>query len=95
MVDWIEEGSDYLAQDKEMVKKSFEVCGITSSDPERVRNGEFFKKCMEKAKESLDAGDDEADDDPESFNLQFTSKYIFLQIETSVYSRKIFRYALN
>ena len=64
MVDRVKEGYDYLAQDKEMVQKSFEVCGITSSDPERVRSGEFFQKCMEKAHQSLDAEDDEENDDP-------------------------------
>ena len=37
------EGFDYLIQDQEMVKKSFQVCGISSSDPDKVRNGVFFK----------------------------------------------------
>ena len=64
MIDWVKEGNDYLAQDKEMVRRSFEVCGITSSDPEKVRSGEFFQKCMEKVQDSLNADKDDKEDDP-------------------------------
>ena len=32
MIDWVKEGYDSLVQDQEMVKKSFEVCGISSTD---------------------------------------------------------------
>ena len=64
MIDWVKEGNDYLAQDKEMVRRSFEVCGITSSDPEKVRSGEFFRKCMGKAQDSLDADKDDEEGDP-------------------------------
>ena len=47
------------------VKKSFQVCGISSSDPYKVRNGAFFKLCMGKALLNLDADDaSEIDDDP-------------------------------
>ena len=47
------------------VKKSFQVCGISSSDPDKVRNGAFFKLCMGKALLNLDADDaSEIDDDP-------------------------------
>ena len=45
MIGWIKEGYGYLVQDKEMVKRSFEVCGITSSDPVKIRNGTFYRKC--------------------------------------------------
>ena len=41
--DRVQEGFDYLVQDQERVKKSFQVCGICSSDPDKVRNGVFFK----------------------------------------------------
>ena len=49
MMDWVKEGFDYLAQYQEMVKKSFKVCGISSSDPDKVWNGPFFKQCVGKA----------------------------------------------
>ena len=47
-----------------MVRRSFEVCGITSSDPEKVRSGEFLQKCTEKAQDSLNADEDDEEDDP-------------------------------
>lgn len=46
MINWVKEGYNYLAQNKEMVKRSFEVCGITSSNPERFRSGKFYELCM-------------------------------------------------
>ena len=64
MVDWVKERVDYLVQDQEMIKKSFRVCGIRSSEPDKVRNGAFFKQCMEKALHNLEAdGANELDDD--------------------------------
>ena len=64
MIDWVKEGNDYLAQDKEMVRRSLEVCGITSLDPEKVCSGEFFQKCMEKVQDSLNVDEDDEEDDP-------------------------------
>ena len=64
MINWVKEGNNYLAQDKEMVRRSFEVCRITSSDPEKVRSGEFFQKCMGKAQDSLNDDEDDEEDDP-------------------------------
>ena len=63
MVDWVKERVDYLVQDQEMIKKSFCVCGIRSSDPDKVRNGAFFRQCMGKALHNLEAdGVNELDD---------------------------------
>ena len=42
MIDLVKKGVDFLVQDKEMVKKPFQVCGISSSDPGKVLNGAFF-----------------------------------------------------
>ena len=42
MMGWVKEGYDSLAQDQQIVKKSFEVCGISSMDTGKVRNGDFF-----------------------------------------------------
>ena len=46
-----------------MVKHSFEVCGITVSDIEKVRNADFYKRSMRDALESL-RNEVEEDDDP-------------------------------
>jgi hypothetical protein len=44
-----------------MVSKSFEVCGITTTDKSKVRSGAFYEKCMENANKQMD---DEDDEDP-------------------------------
>ena len=46
MVDWVKEAFDYLTRSQEMVKHSFEVCGITVSDTEKVRNADFYKRML-------------------------------------------------
>ena len=64
MVYWVKEAFDYLTQNQEMVKHSFEVCGITLSDTEKIRNAEFYKQCMKDVLESLGNEVEEEDDDP-------------------------------
>jgi len=49
-----------------MIQNSFEVCGITSSDPKKVRNNEFYQRCMEKALTDLEEPEE---DDEDPFNL--------------------------
>ena len=66
MVDWVKEAFDYLTRNQEMVKHSFEVCGITVSDTEKVRNADFYKRCMKDALESLG---NEVEEDGNSFTL--------------------------
>ena len=66
MADWVEEAFKYLLEDPDMVHKSFDVCGIASSNINTVRNVAFYKGCMEKAASNLDDLDC-ADDNP--FNL--------------------------
>ena len=61
---WVKEAFDYLTRNKEMAKHSFEVCGITVSDTEKVRNADFYKRCMKDALESLGNEVEEEDDDP-------------------------------
>ena len=68
MIDWVKEGHDSLVPDQELVKKSFEVCGISSTDTGKVRNGDFFKQCMEKALQNLEA-DEGNDIDENPFEL--------------------------
>ena len=55
MINWVKEGFVYLVQDREMVKKTFYACDITSSDPDKVRIGAFFKQCIAKALHILEA----------------------------------------
>ena len=65
IVDWVEKGYNYLVEKKEMVKKSFKVCGVTSTDPTEVRNDTFFRNIMSKvAEEMKDFDNEELDDDP-------------------------------
>ena len=42
IVDWVLEGYNYLLTKKDMIKRGFEVCGVTSTDPELVRNDTFL-----------------------------------------------------
>ena len=67
MVDWVKEAFDYLTRDLEMVKNSFEICGITVSDTEKFRNPDFYKRCMKDVLESL--GNEVEEDDDDTFTL--------------------------
>ena len=63
MVDWVEEAYKLISSDKDMVMRSFDVCGITTSDPAKVRSGSFYEKCMRNAKSIIEANELE-DEDP-------------------------------
>ena len=67
MVDWVEEAYKLISSDKDMVMHSFDVCGITTSDPAKVRSGSFYEKCLRNAKSIIEANELE-DEDP--FELQ-------------------------
>ena len=64
MVDWVEEAYNDISSDIRMVKRSFDVCGITSTDKNKVRNGSFYKNCMENASKHIEDEDDIDEDDP-------------------------------
>ena len=56
-----------------MVKISFQFCGISSLDPDKVRNGAFFKECMGKVLHNQEADDtNEIDDDPFELYNKYT-----------------------
>ena len=57
MVDWVEEAYRLISSDKDMVKRSFDVCGITTSDPPEVSSGSFYDKCMRNAKSVIEANE--------------------------------------
>ena len=63
MVDWVEKAYKLISSDKDMVMRSFDVCGITTSDPAKVRSGSFYEKCMRNAKSIIEAHELE-DEDP-------------------------------
>ena len=63
MVDWVEEAYKLILSDKDMLMCSFDVCGITTSDPAKVRSGSFYEKCMRNAKSIIEANELE-DEDP-------------------------------
>ena len=62
MVDWVEEAYKLISSDKDMIMRSFDVCGITTSDPAKVRSGSFYKKCMRNAKSIKEANELENED---------------------------------
>ena len=45
-------------------KNSFDVFGITSCDPNKVRSASFYQQCMEIALRNLELDHEEIDDDP-------------------------------
>ena len=51
MIDWVNTAYQNLSSNPTLIQNSFEVCGITSSDP---RNNEFYQRCMEKALDDLE-----------------------------------------
>ena len=63
MVDWVKEVYKLISSDKDMVMRSFDVCGITASDPAKVRSGSFYEKYMRNAKSIIEANELE-DEDP-------------------------------
>ena len=63
MVDWVEKAYNAISSDVGMVKRSFDVCGITFTDKNKVRNGSFYKSCMENAFKHLEDEDDIDEDD--------------------------------
>ena len=61
MVDWLEKAFNYISNDTQMVSRSFDVCGITTTDFTMVRSGSFYKSCMENASKHLQNDEGEGD----------------------------------
>ena len=48
-----------------MIVRGFDVCGITSTDPSKVRNDMFYQNIMKKVLEEMkDYSEELIDDDP-------------------------------
>ena len=57
VVDWVEETYKLISSDKDMVICSFDVYGITTSDPAKVRSGSSYEKCMRNAKSIIETNE--------------------------------------
>ena len=66
VIDWIENGYDVLKTSQDMIKRSFEVCGISSTDPDKVRNDVFLKDI----RKNIDINDDMEDDADDILTIQ-------------------------
>ena len=53
MTDWVEKAFNYISDDTQMVSRSFDVCGITTTDSSNVQSGSFYKSCMENASKHI------------------------------------------
>ena len=51
-----------------MIKNSFRVCGITTNNPDKVKNNEFLKKIMNSVKDILADEEQELLDDENPFS---------------------------
>ena len=59
MVDWMEEAFNRISDDTQIVSRSFDVCDIANADSLKVRNGSFYKSCMENASKHLQNDEEE------------------------------------
>ena len=68
IVNWVAEGFQYLQSHPEITKKFFSVCGITTQNPQKVRNDEFLRSIMQNVKEKIHEEEEglleECDEDP-------------------------------
>ena len=68
IVNWVAEGFSYLQSHPEMIEKSFSVCGITTHNPQKVRNDEFLRSIMQNVNEKIHEEEEglleECDEDP-------------------------------
>ena len=67
IVNWIAEGIEYLKKHPKMIKGSFSVCGITTTDQNKIRNDEFLKQIMQSVNEKLLNNEEQILDDEDPF----------------------------
>ena len=60
-VDWIEEGYNFLLGNREMVEKSFDVCGITTNDSSKIRSAAFYQERRRKSNGNEEVNDEDED----------------------------------
>ena len=67
----------------DFIENSFRVCGITTNDPGKVRNDEFFKKIMNSVKGKLADEGEELLEDGDTFSyVQYPNNIIILRSNT-------------
>ena len=71
MIGWVDAAYQNLSLNPTSIQNSFEVRGITSSDPQKVRKNEFYQLCMEKALADLEEPEK---DDKDPFDSLFLKK---------------------
>ena len=67
IVNWVAEGFSYLQSYPEMIERSSSVCGITTHNPQKVRNDEFLRSIMQNVNEKFHEEEgllEECDKDP-------------------------------
>ena len=53
IVNWVAEGFSYLQSHTKMTGKSFFVCGITTHNPQKLRNDEILRSIMQNVNEKI------------------------------------------
>ena len=64
MLDWVIQSVQYLRTQQELIAISFDLCGVTSSDAEKVRNDSRYQELMNKALTELDQIDNIQNENP-------------------------------
>ena len=66
IANWVVEGFSYLLSHPEMIETSFSVCGITTHNPQKVRNDEFLRSIIQNNNEKIHEVGllEESDEDP-------------------------------
>ena len=67
VVDWVQQGYTYLLEKRKMIKRGFEVYGVTSTDPKQVRHESFCKEIMARVQKELKSYDEDALFNDDSF----------------------------
>ena len=53
IVNWVAEGFSCLQSHPETIEKSFSVCGITTHNPQKVRNDEFLRSIIQNVNKKI------------------------------------------
>ena len=59
MVDWVKKALNYISSNSQMVSRSFDVCGITTTDSSKIQSESFYKSCVENASKHLQNDEEE------------------------------------
>ena len=68
IVNWIAEGINYLKNHPDVIENSFRICGITTNNPDKVRNDKFHKKITNSVKDKLADEEEKLLEDEDPFS---------------------------